>query len=46
MNPVKHEFFYHRKDGHDRLFTRDMDLIDVPIEPSYIARLIYKSIMK
>lgn len=40
------EFFYHRKDGRDRSFAQNMNLMDLAIEPSYIARKIYQAIIK
>lgn len=40
------EFFYHRKDGRDKIHAANMDLMEMAIEPSYIARLIYKAMMK
>lgn len=40
------EFFYHRKDGRDKSYSFNMTLMDLAIEPSYIARKIYQAIMK
>lgn len=40
------EFFYHRKNGSDKSFSKDMDLSDLAVEPAYIARRIYQAIMK
>ena len=40
------EFFYHRKDGRDTSFSKNMTLADLAIEPSYIARRLYHAIMK
>ena len=45
MDP-RAEFLYHRKDGRDKTHIAHMDLMEMAIEPSYIARQIYKAMMK
>ena len=42
----KAEFFCHRKDGHDKSYSFNMTLMDLAIEPAYIARKIYQAMMK
>lgn len=40
------EFHYHRKDGRDKLQIFGMSLLDMSVEPAYIARRMYASVAR
>lgn len=40
---MKPEFFYHRKDGRDKVHAMGMSLAEMAVEPAYIARRLYAS---
>lgn len=43
---MKPEFLYHRKDGKDKVHAAGMSLVEMAIEPAYIARRLYASFMR
>lgn len=46
IKKVESEFFYQRKDGYDKLHAIGMSLAEMAIEPAYIARKLYASMLK